>query len=127
MNSTTNTIHISPTSTMLQINYKQTINIKYKTQKRKQNFELNINNQEIKALHNIHTDLYKPAPKSLSSLLLPSSEILLIQNTISDSIYQNQLINFHKKLLSLKPTNIHFYTDVFILNSQTHNTSTGIA
>ncbi|CAG8740821.1 2544_t:CDS:1, partial [Gigaspora rosea] len=47
---------------------------------------LNINNQEIQALQNIHSELYKPAPQSLSFLLLPSSEIPLIQNTILDSI-----------------------------------------
>src|ERR1043165_9130810 len=33
INSTTNTINISPTSTTFQINYKQTINLKCKTQK----------------------------------------------------------------------------------------------
>ncbi|CAG8828494.1 2518_t:CDS:1, partial [Gigaspora rosea] len=88
---------------------------------------LNINNQEIQALQNIHSELYKPAPQSLPSLLLPSSEILLIQNTIPDPIYQNQLINLHKKTLLLEPTNLNFYTDASILNSQTDNISTGIA
>ena len=125
--SKTNTIHISPTPTTIQINYKQTINLKCKTQRRPQHFELNINNQEIQALQNIHAELYKPAPQSLPSLLLPSSEIILIQNTISDPLYQNQLINLHQKILSLDSTDLHFYTDASILNSQTHNISTGIA
>jgi len=58
--------------------------------------------------------------------LLSSSEILLIQNTILDPIYQNQLIDLHKKILLLKPTNLNFYTDASILNSQTNNISTGI-
>jgi hypothetical protein len=112
---------------MLQINYNQTINLKCKTQKRIQYFELNINNQEIQALQSIHTELYKPAPQLLPFLLLPSPEIIQIQNIIPNSIYQNQLINLHQKILLLDPTNLHFYTDASILNSQTHNTSTGIA
>src|SRR6185295_9621653 len=127
INSTTNTINISPTSTTFQINYKQTINLKCKTQKRNQYFELNINNKEIQALQNIHAELYKPAPQLLPSLLLPSSDILLIQNTILDPIYQNQLINLHQKILPLNSNNLHFYTDASILNSQTDNISTGIA
>jgi ribonuclease HI len=127
INSMSNTIHISPTTTMLQIDYKQTINLKCKTQKRIQYFELNINNQEIQALQNIHADLYKPAPQLLPSLLLSSPEIILIQNIIPNLTYQNQLINLHQKILLLNSTNLHFYTDASILNSQTHDISTSIA
>src|SRR6185437_6729417 len=46
---------------------------------------------------------------------------------ILDPIYQNQLIDLHKKILLLEPTNLNFYTDASILNSQTDNISTGIA
>src|SRR6185437_5151845 len=79
------------------------------------------------ALQNIHSELYKPAPQSLPSLLLPSLEILLIQNTILDPIYQNQLIDLYKKTLLLEPSNLNFYIDASILNSQTDNISIGIA
>ena len=71
--------------------------------------------------------MYKPVPETLPTLLLPSPEILLIQNTTSDPIYQNQLIDLHKKILSLNSKNLHFYTDASIINSQTQNISTGIA
>src|SRR6185312_8475555 len=97
INLTSNTICISPTSTILKINYKHTINLKCKTQKKQQHFELNINNQEIQALQNIHSELYKPAPQSLPSLLLPSSEILLIQNTYSTLYIKINLSTFTKK------------------------------
>jgi ribonuclease HI len=71
--------------------------------------------------------LYKPVPETLPTLLLPSPEILLIQNTTSDFIYQNQLIDLHKKILFLNSKNLHFYTDASIINSQTQNIFTGIA
>jgi len=123
----TNSILLSQTSNELNINYNQLTNIKCKTQKENQQFRLSINQQEIQALHKIYHSLSTPITHILPEITISSPDISLIQNTITNQPYQNQIINLYNQILLLNSNNLHFYTDASIKNSQTPNIKTGIA
>ena len=113
--------------TKIQINYNQTINIKCKTQKEKKQFKLSINLQEIQALQKTYYTLTNLSTPILPEIIISLPDISLIQNTITNPTYQNQLINLHNQILLLNSETLHFFTDASIKHSQTPNIKNGIA
>src|SRR6266480_583615 len=95
--------------------------------KRKKPIKLSINQQEIQTLQKIYYTLTNSLTSILSEIIISLPDIFLIQNTITNLTYQNQLINLHNQILLLNSETLHFFTDVSIKYSQMPNIKTSIA
>src|SRR5207244_4239234 len=117
--SNSNSIHISPISTKIQINYNQTINIKCKTQKEKNQFKLSINQQEIQALQKIYYTLTNSPTSILPEIIIFQPNISLFQNTIHIHLDNLSAIHILKNNLPYNhptQTKINNWDIIHILN-----------
>ena len=118
---TTGLIHLSPTSQILNIKSKNTINFTCKSQKEKQYFKLSIDFKELQALSMLN--LYPHRHQHFSSIQIQIQNPIIeqIKNTIITPSYQQELINLHNQISQISHNNLHFYSDALIQNSLSSN------